>query len=207
MIKTPTAQDDEDLLRLMSRGDEDAFALLYSRRQGPVYRFAYQMSGSRTLAEDVTQEVFMALIRDPNGFVAEKGTVAGYLYGIARNQVLRRLERDRFLVPIGAADDDNVFAVEQADTAEDPLATLTRNETVESVRSAVLALPPHYREVIVFCELHEMSYAETAAALNCAVGTVRSRLHRARAMLLEKLKSTKEIEQASNNPGTARCFA
>ena len=75
--------------------------------------------------------------------------------------------------------------------AVDTLGDLTRGETIDSVRQAVLALPANFREVVVLCDLHEMSYVEAAAALGCAVGTVRSRLHRARGMLLEKLKATK----------------
>ena len=71
----------------------------------------------------------------------------------------------------------------------DTLAELTRNERIESLRRAVLALPPAYREVVVLCDLHERDYAEAAAALGCAIGTVRSRLHRARALLMEKMRA------------------
>jgi len=74
---------------------------------------------------------------------------------------------------------------------EDTLGDLTRGEAIESVRQAVLALPTNFREVVVLCDLHEMSYVDAAAVLGCALGTVRSRLHRARGMLLEKLKATK----------------
>lgn len=77
---------------------------------------------------------------------------------------------------------------------------------VETVRNAVLALPAHYREVIVLCELNELSYADAAAAIGCAVGTVRSRLHRARALLVEKLRATNE-DRASQAISPARCFA
>jgi RNA polymerase sigma-70 factor (ECF subfamily) len=109
------------------------------------------------------------------------------LYGIARNQVLRRLERDRPYVAIP----DEPEADAAWTTPEDTLGDLTRNETIESIRQAVLVLPSSFREVVVLCDLHEMSYNEAAAALGCAVGTVRSRLHRARAMLVEKLKARK----------------
>lgn len=74
---------------------------------------------------------------------------------------------------------------------DDPLSDFTRNETVEAVRQAVLSLPEHYREVVVLCSLHEMSYEQAAAVIDCPVGTVRSRLNRARAMLIEKLHSLK----------------
>ena len=161
---------DEELLRRTAAGDELAFTSLYRRRQAGVYRFALQMSGSAALAEDVTQEVFMALMREPGAFDPARGSVAAYLYGIARFQVLRRLEKDRPLVALMDSADDDSLASACAHLVDncDPLAELTRAESVAQVREAVLALPAHYREVLVLCELHELSYAETACALGCA---------------------------------------
>jgi len=179
---------DAELLARALAGDEESFATLYRRRQASVYRFALQMSGRRSLAEEVTQEVFLAMIREAGRFDARRGTVAAYLYGIARNHVLRCLQRDRFYVPIA---DEPESGGGPWTSKEDTLGDLTRGETIESVRQAVLALPANFREVVVLCDLHEMSYAEAAAALECAVGTVRSRLHRARGMLLERLKARK----------------
>jgi RNA polymerase sigma-70 factor (ECF subfamily) len=179
---------DSDLLARAVDGDEESFTSLYRRRQGAVYRFALQMSGRRSVAEEVTQEVFLAVIREAGRFDARRGAVLSYLYGIARNHVLRCLERDRPYVPI---EDEQESDMAKWTAAEDTLGDLTRGETIESVRRAVLALPTALREVVVLCDLHEMSYADAALALDCAVGTVRSRLHRARGMLLEKLKAKK----------------
>src|SRR3954468_16933340 len=95
-----TTPSDEELLRLMKAGDEDAFTTLYRRRQAALYRFALQMSGSEALAEDVTQEVFMVLMREQDHYDAARGSLQAYLYGIARNHVLRRLEKDRHFVQI-----------------------------------------------------------------------------------------------------------
>lgn len=184
---------DSELWQRASQGDELAFVTLYRRRQSSVYRFALRMSGSTTIAEDVTQEVFLALMREGGRYDAARSSLASYLYGIARNQVLRRLERERNFAPWPDAEDepDGFMPVD----AGDPLGDLTRQETVETVRQAVLALPPHYREVVVLCDLHELSYLETAASLGCAVGTVRSRLHRARALLVEKLRTLHTVEK------------
>lgn len=182
-------QTDADLLRLMLAGDEEAFTTLYRRRQGGVYRFALQMSGSEALAEDVVQETFMVLMRDGGNFDAARGSLAAYLYGIARNHVLRAFDRERALVRFDDETEEGFDAPHENLVARpDPLGDLTRAESVEKLRQAVLALPPHYREVVVLCELHETSYQEAADALGCAVGTVRSRLHRARAMLAEKMR-------------------
>lgn len=189
-MKASLQTSDAELWRLARAGDEHAFTLLYRRRQGAIYRFAWQMSGSAAVAEDVTQEVFMALLGAGAQFDPARGTMSAYLYGIARHQVLRRLEQERAFVQWSDEDEaDAQGASDHTDAQPDPLAELTRRETVETVRQAVLTLPAHYREVIVLCELHELSYAETAAALACAVGTVRSRLARARALLSARLSA------------------
>jgi len=207
MTLRPTPSDDE-LLRLIVAGDESAFVTLYRRRQGGIFRFALQMSGSETIAEDVTQEVFMVLINEARNYDPSKGSLSAYLYGIARNHVLRALSRDRSFVAIGDSyEEDGEAGHEQLVSNDDPLGDLTRSETIETVRQAVSALPAHYREVVVLCDLHEMSYVEAAQVLNCAVGTVRSRLHRARALLIEKLRARNEPDTASPIVNTARCFA
>lgn len=189
---------DHDLLQSVKAGDEEAFTTLYRRRQGAVFRFALHMTGCRAIAEDVTQEVFMALMREVGRYDPEQGSLPAYLYGIARNQVLRRLDRERLYVPISDENDD--AGEEQLATNADPLSDLTRSETIEAVRRAVLALPAHYREVAVLCDLHELSYVEAATLIGCAVGTVRSRLHRARGLLLEKLRSSESV-------AAGRCIA
>jgi len=196
---------DVDLLRRMMAGEEDAFAELYKRRQAGVYRFALQMSGSPEIAEDVTQEVFMVLMRTADRFDPERGSLAAYLYGIARNYVLRRLEQDRAFIPIMDSIEEGTAPGMIAEG--DPLDDLTRGETIQSLRDSILALPPHYREVIVLCELHEMSYLEAASVVGCAVGTVRSRLHRARGLLLERLRAARERSSVRQEVKPARCFA
>jgi RNA polymerase sigma-70 factor (ECF subfamily) len=203
-----TTPSDDELLRLSMAGDEEAFVALYRRRQGGVYRFALQMSGSQTIAEDVTQEVFMVLMRESHGYDATRGSLSSYLYGIARNHVLRSLDRNRPFVPMADEAGEGSVTVNASFIAQDdPLGELTRNETIATVRQAILALPAHYREVVLLCDMHEMSYAEAAAVLCCAVGTVRSRLHRARALLIEKLRGRGESDAATNSFTTAGCFA
>src|SRR5277367_4327129 len=86
---------EDELLRSISRGDEAAFLTFYRRHQGPVYRFALQMSGQVEIAEEVTQDVFMVVMRSASKYDSKLGSVAAYLYGVARNFVLRRLEQER----------------------------------------------------------------------------------------------------------------
>ena len=173
----------------MLGGCAESFAALYDRRQAGVYRFALRMTGSEAFAEDVTQDVFLALMREGCQFDPVRGSVKSYLYGMARHRVLRRLERERAHVAI--EDEGGESFDEMKSAADDPFADLARGELVSLVRQAVLSLPAHFREVIVLCHLQEMNYAEAAEVVSCPVGTVRSRLARAREMLTGKLRALK----------------
>jgi len=185
-----TELTDEQLLTKALAGDEDAFTALYRRRQGPVYRFALHMSGSSQIAEEVTQDVFMFLIQRGRDFDASRGAVGAYLFGVARNYVRRALERtytDRVLT--GPPDDEAQFLV----TEDDPSDRIERQQASTAIWKAVLSLPEHYREVIVLCDLQELSYADAAEAMGCAIGTIRSRLHRAHDMLARKLQHSAAV--------------
>ncbi len=201
MTQTSNPTDDR-LLRRMRAGDEDAFAHIYREKHPAIYRFALHMSGSATVAEDVTQEVFMALIRQPERFDPRRGNLNGFLFGIARNHLRKRWEADRRLVPFaGNVDDlDNFLLAAPAVNGRNGNGHATSGmpapvhdefsstEAVSRVRQAISTLPENYREAVILCELEEMTYDEAALALGCPVGTVRSRLHRGRALLLEKLR-------------------
>jgi RNA polymerase sigma-70 factor (ECF subfamily) len=213
MMKVTEISDDALLARMIA-GDQDAFVLLYRRRYPPIYRYAMHMSGNRGIAEDVTQEVFMALIRDAKRFDPAQGTLGGFLFGIARNHLRKRWEQDRRLVMWGEDEPETAeisanaeghgegngngtsfssvrsrFTLRSA-SAEPPgeFGDLSTAEAANRVRQAVAMLPGRYREAVVLCDLEEMSYEEAASALGCPIGTVRSRLHRARAILLGKLR-------------------
>jgi RNA polymerase sigma-70 factor (ECF subfamily) len=182
--------EDQELLRRAATGDRDTFAALFRRHRHGVYRFALNMSGSETTAEEVTQEVFMTLIREPGSYDPNRGSVAAFLYGIARYQVLRVRKREwRFAeLPEGEGDPDSAVWASEDSTIPD----LIRDEEALAVRKAILSLPPVHREAVVLCELEEMSYAEAADILGCAIGTVRSRLHRARQSLRQSLEGLRE---------------
>jgi RNA polymerase sigma-70 factor, ECF subfamily len=225
--------DEGLLLRRMAAGDEASFTLLYRRKHPAIYRFALHMSGNAAIAEDVTQEVFMTLIRDAKRFDPARGTLGGFLFGVARNHLRRRWEQERNSVPLPESADEldammarsssgrvggkngtsgygngngngnghsngngngNGAGVSAYLLHRDDFASL---ENVTRVRQAIATLPENYREVVVLCELDELSYEEAAAALDCPVGTVRSRLHRARAILVEKLRDAQPVRRAS----------
>jgi RNA polymerase sigma factor (sigma-70 family) len=263
----PASLTDEDLLSAALAGDERAFGELYRRWQGPMFRFARQMCGADGGAEDVVQEVFVALIENGQQFDPARGPLAAYLYGVARYQARRRLRTDGRYTALdderGDAEDDGVtgdaigsanFGLGEGssghrsvsyggasstgasssgvfsnsgslsgsggsssggypsggpgvwsaggagphgnphgnavvDLNTDASVVLERRLSIDLVHRLVLTLPVAYREALVLCDLHELGYAEAAAALGCPVGTVRSRLHRARALLAEKVRS------------------
>ena len=144
------------------------------------------MSGSAEIAEDVTQEVFIALARGAARYDSSRGSLPAWLYGVARNLVCRALERQGDWVTL-----DQENGSEPAAGDSSVLDGLLQNEAVDAVRRAVLALPAQYREAVVLCDLQEMSYADAAQVLGCAIGTVRSRLNRARALLAAKLQAAR----------------
>ncbi len=195
---------DDDLLIEMRSGDQDAFVEIYRRRQGGIYRFVLHMTGSTALAEDIVQEVFLALIREECGYDPERGTLSGYLFGIARKLVLRHLDRGRPDIPLDSDTEEGGWP--ELAVHQDPLVELTQRESLDALRRAVAALPRRYREVVVLCDLEEVDYADAALALDCPIGTVRSRLHRARALLLDKLSQERKLRPALGPWKPVRCM-
>lgn len=187
-----------ELLLKAARGDEPAFLLLYERHRTPVFRFACRMLGSAPLAEDVTQECFLAVLRRPEAFRAERASLRTYLCAIARHLALKQLRKRGEETTVDDAPEE--AAVQS--NGNDPLGVVLQEEAAEAVRQAVAALPPLQREAVVLFEYQEMSLADIAATCEIDVGTVKSRLHRAR----ERLKRTLGPWLAGR-PSAAAAFA
>jgi RNA polymerase sigma-70 factor (ECF subfamily) len=206
MASDPTADEvsDDDLLAQVAGGAVEAFATLFRRRRAVVYRLALHMTGSASMADDVTQDVFMAVMRDAGRYEAGRSGATAWLCGIARNHARRRLEADRRIVSF---DDSDAGQAVPALT-DHPLEDLTRAQGIEALRRAILTLPLPYREAIVLCDLQELSYAAAADAIGCAVGTVRSRLHRGRALLASKLAAApRRIRRRPDGGAPTRSFS
>jgi RNA polymerase sigma-70 factor (ECF subfamily) len=175
---------DEDLVAAVASGDREAFGDLYRRRRPDVYRFAMHMIGVPGAAEDVAQDVFMTVIHEARRYEPRRASVVAWLLGIARNLARRRLsERRHEPLPESGAEP-------RIDL--DPGHGLSRARQMAALRRALAALPIVYREAIVLCDLQELSYQEAATAAGCAIGTVRSRLHRGRAMLTAAMRKDDE---------------
>jgi RNA polymerase sigma-70 factor (ECF subfamily) len=187
------AQERDDvLLRRSAKGDEGAFTELYRRHQAPLYRFALRMSGNVWAAEEIVQDVFMTLIREPKKFDPQRGALRSFLYGITRNRVMKHLERAPRELLHEELVEDAIGQRGKEFEAMTPAEWAEVRERREQVRAAVLKLPVEFREAVVLCGLEELSYDEAARLLDCPVGTIRSRLHRGRALLLAKLEMLRD---------------
>ena len=182
MVEHPCPPDDLLIARIAD-GDRDAFAELYRRHRAMVYRFAAHMCGSASAAEDVVHEAFVAVIDSAARYRPGRTEAKLWLLGIARNHA----RRAKAVRPTLSLQDEERNGASQLTIECDPAGDLDRQRHLASLRKAIVALPIRYREVVVLCDLHELSYADAAASLGCAVGTVRSRLHRGRNILARRL--------------------
>jgi len=163
----------------MKKGDKQAFAELYERREPALYRYALHMTSNAGSAEEIAQEVFVQLMAANTRFDETRGSLEGWMYGVARNliRVLRRKGAGAFSgEPVEQVFDHNI------------LGSLIDGETMAALHAAIRELPEGYREAVVLCDLEERNYDEAARLMGCPVGTIRSRLHRARGLLAAKMK-------------------
>ncbi len=189
-------ETDEGLLTRIRLGDPEAFDALYARHGPAVFRFAYSLSGASQLAEDCTQEVFMQVWRDSGGFRPGAGTARSWLLGIARHKLIDRF-RQQARYELGL---DVAVLRDSSPTADQRAGDEQR---AARLQRAILALPLSYREVVILCELEELSYLEAASLIDCPVGTIRSRLYRARRLLAGKLRATPADSHPVNTPAEA----
>lgn len=178
----PGAESDADLLMQCQRGDAAAAAELYRRHATAVYRFVLMATGSPAEAADVLQETFMAVLERPTAYDPNRGGCAAYLCGIARHLMLRRF--DPRSEPHAEIQE---LAEQGGDVPALPQDAYERAQALARLHDAIRMLPPHYRDVLILVELQEMSYADAATITGIELGTVRSRLARARARLVELL--------------------
>ena len=173
---------------------------LYRRWRPALHRFALGMTGSPATADDVVQETFLILMREGSRYDASRGAVGSYLRGIARHLVHRRERRESRFVELEEGSSSR--RADAPDATPTPAELLIRQDDVRRVHAALLRVIPRLREVLVLCDLQDVSYADAAETLRVPIGTVRSRLFRARDALAGRLK-----EDAVAAPAWKRALA
>jgi len=199
---------DEALILRLKQRQSSAFLELYERYGSTIYRYLMHMTGSITLAEELTQEVFVVILDamttpHPLGsFDPARGTLEGYLLGIARN--LARMERRRnqrlesFDELSEHMDWSKLFGnISSTASSWDYISALSTRNELRLLQRYILELPEHYRAVVVLCVLQEKSYRDAAAILKCPANTIASRLSRAKALLSAKLQMTRRTGAAN----------
>lgn len=172
---------DAELMRATSRGDAEAFARIVERHKKGLVNYLTHLTGNRDHAEEIGQEAFLRLYQSSHRY-DERGKLSSYLYSIATNLVRteqRKQTRWMRLVP--------KFVVHAREEEATPQAGLLTDEACSEVRRALEALPLHLRAPIVLREIEGWTYLEIADALDCRVGTVKSRINRGRERLRELL--------------------
>lgn len=200
-----SSRSDAELLHLALHGDEPAFLVLYQRLKGNIFRYAFYMTNSSSAAEEVTQEVFISLLKDGRNYRPDRGEVAAFAFGMARNFVRRIERRERSYQPIPPDQALETLSGNLISGSESLPGQMIRGELVDRVQAAVASLPDHYRQVVVLCDLCEISYADAAAQLECPIGTVRSRLNRAHTLLAGKLKPLRKPQRGIAAAGPEGC--
>ena len=180
----PERLTDDQILARAGAGDQAAFQELYGRYRIPIFRFAYRLLGSVELAEDVTHDCFLSVIRSSGNFNPELGSLKTYLFGTARNLVLkyfRSANRETAL--------DDMDYEPPTPARQQPLEHLLEEELGQKVMEAVTALPPFQREALVLFEYEGLALSEIANIVGADVGAVKARLFRARQRLKNELIS------------------
>jgi RNA polymerase sigma-70 factor, ECF subfamily len=145
------------------------FQAVFDEHKDAVYRFAWRMSGTPAAAEDITQDVFVGLLKHPDRFDPVRGTLRAFLLGVARNLALKRWRTEHRFEPL---DEDEPIVAAAID--------VERGVISDVVGRAVRALAPLQREVVILAEYEGLTLAEIARAVDADIGTVKSRLHRGR---------------------------
>ncbi|HTU66649.1 MAG TPA: sigma-70 family RNA polymerase sigma factor [Steroidobacteraceae bacterium] len=186
--------DDADYVAQLVAGDGTALRPLYEKHGRALLRFSAAMCRSRQSAEDMVHDTFVELMREPANFDPAQGSVFAYLCGVLRHRISHHFRQQKRFVALDDAGES------RGASPDDSVDEIARSELTAAFRRAMLELPLPHREVIALCDLEELPYAAVASILDCPVGTVRSRLHRARALLTIRLVSLEVVDLQPDLP-------
>ena len=190
----PERTTDEVLLRQAGKGDQAAFLELYDRYREPIFRFAYRLLGAVDIAEDVTHDCFLSLIRKPENFRPERASLKSYLYAAARNLALKHFRDQGRETAL-----DEVSEEPRESPRRGPLRRLLDEELATQVREAIFSLPPLQREALILFEYEGLSLNEVAEVAGTDAGAIKARLYRAREGLRRMLRPYLESNQQLNS--------
>jgi RNA polymerase sigma-70 factor (ECF subfamily) len=180
------APNDEELVQRAQRDDERAFGELVRRYESKVYSLALRMVRNPEDAEDVLQDTFLRAFRGIKSFRGNS-TFSTWIYRIAANSALMRL-RKKQLPTVSIEDADERDApISITDWKPGPVEQLLTQETFQAMEEAIESLPPEFRQVFILRDVEELSNAEVAEILDLSVAAVKSRLHRARLKVRNRL--------------------
>ena len=177
--------DDIKEFERVAAGDVEAFSHVYRIYRNRVYGFAYRMVGNQSAAEDITQEAFMVLIKNPGQYRRERGSMLTFLCAVARNQILKYFRHQGYKIEDSI--DEHNMVLQNDSGAGDPLSTLLDRELAEEVHDTIEMLPALQREVFELREFQDLSYEEISIVVGVDVNVVKARLHRARKSAAKRL--------------------
>jgi len=182
------------LLQKAGKGDQAAFLELYDRHRDPIFRFAYRLLGSVEIAEDITHDCFLSLIRRPEGYRPERAALRTYLFAIARNLALKHFRNTGRETGLEEMTDEP-----EVSPRHTPLRRLLDEELAGQVRDAIFNLPDLQREALILYEYEGLSLNEIAAVVDADAGAIKARLYRARERLKRVLRPYLDSNQELNS--------
>ena len=191
-LPVPMQQPDEQLIRLAQKGDSEAVSELYTRYRRKLLNYLYRLTGDRALAEDLTQETFLRVVRHLPSY-RPTGSVAGWIFRIGKNLALNSF-RDRkghnevpLEEPENEMEEGAMKEIKIPHSGPGPDQQAGSRETEREIQQALLKLPTVFRETLIICDIQGHPYKEAAELLECSINTIASRLARARSKMAELL--------------------
>ncbi len=184
---------EQHLIERSRNGDAEAFGEIYVRLKDGLYGFAFRMTNRTSVAEEITQEVFMFLIENPEKYDEKKGSLFSFLCGVARNKIFNRLKKSGLRLEVNNFETENIAC----SNGNSPIGKLIDKEISEKIEECVAKLSPLQKEVLLLRELSGFSYDEIAEITNTNVGVVKGRLHRARRALAKELAPHMKSEEVN----------
>jgi RNA polymerase sigma-70 factor (ECF subfamily) len=197
---------DAEIIGQARRGDPLAWEKLVLRHSKRIYNLCYRFTGRVDQAEDLTQDAFLKIFKNLDGYSAASGNFVTWMVSVTRNLLIdhyRQSKSDRVTVSMDEPRDEDDFTLAETLTSDQPSpeAQLGKKEEALTVRHALNLLSPDLREAVILRDLEDMSYQEIGAILKVPEGTVKSRINRGRLELAKCLQRVRRLQQSPSAQG------